>query len=111
MTALSGGLSPVVVVTGSYAEQVETEVKDLPVKIVRNNDWLEGQGSSICAGMDQLPADTGAVIFMLVDQPQVNPSPPALADRFAYEGFGTYHRSSGPGSARQPCTLRSKHLR
>jgi len=71
-TALSGGLSPVVVVTGSYAEQVEAEVKDLPVKIAHNTNWLDGQGSSIRAGMDHLPADTGAVIFMLVDQPQVN---------------------------------------
>jgi molybdenum cofactor cytidylyltransferase len=73
MTALAGGLSPVVVVTGSYADQVEAEVMDLPVKIARNNNWLDGQGSSIRAGIDQLPADTGAVIFMLVDQPQVNP--------------------------------------
>ncbi len=84
-TALEAGLSPVVVVTGSNAEQVENAVHGLPVMIARNEEWQEGQASSIRAGIrsltpvtsgvlrDPLPSGEGygAVIFLLVDQPQV----------------------------------------
>jgi molybdenum cofactor cytidylyltransferase len=91
-TALAAGLSPVVVVTGAYAEEVEAAVKDLDVQIVHNTDWQEGQASSIRAGLDSHPASPsaghpppnsteirriwgrggeGAAIFLLADQPQV----------------------------------------
>lgn len=49
--ALEAGLSPVVVVTGANAEQVESAVKDLNVKIVRNSEWKSGQASSIREGV------------------------------------------------------------
>ncbi len=49
--ALEAGLSPVTVVTGANAEQVESAVKDLDVNIVRNNEWESGQASSIRAGV------------------------------------------------------------
>lgn len=52
--ALEAGLSPVVVVTGANAEQVESAVKDLDVRIVRNNEWKSGQASSIRAGVFSL---------------------------------------------------------
>ncbi|HMR98957.1 MAG TPA: selenium cofactor biosynthesis protein YqeC [Anaerolineales bacterium] len=49
--ALEVGLSPVVVVTGANAERVESAVKDLNVKIVRNTEWKSGQASSIREGV------------------------------------------------------------
>lgn len=93
-TALAAGLSPVVVVTGAYAKEVEATVKDLDVQIVRNAEWEEGQASSIRAGLGPAPppasplaghpapnaaevrriwgrAGEGAAIFLLADQPQV----------------------------------------
>jgi len=82
-TALAADLSPVIVVTGSHAEQVEAAIMDLPVKIIRNRDWQSGQASSIQAGLSALtPAPLpprpspriGAAIFLLADQPQVTPS-------------------------------------
>ncbi len=99
-TALAAGLSPVVVVTGAKAEQVETAVNDLPVIIVRNEDWQSGQSSSIRAGLayhapphpasghPPLPSparrgkgrdgegmgEVGAAIFLLADQPQITPT-------------------------------------
>ena len=80
--ALEAGLSPVIVVTGANAEQVESAVKDLDVNIVRNNEWESGQASSIRAGTLALtPAPlplgegfAGSCIFLLVDQPQVTTS-------------------------------------
>jgi molybdenum cofactor cytidylyltransferase len=91
-TALAAGLSTVVVVTGANAERVETALNDLPVIIVRNEDWRSGQSSSIRAGLRSLPPpslrDTspksfgfgqgwegvGAAIFLLADQPQTMPA-------------------------------------
>ncbi len=52
--ALEAGLSPVIVVTGANAEQVGSAVKDLDVKIIRNNDWKSGQASSIREGVFSL---------------------------------------------------------
>jgi molybdenum cofactor cytidylyltransferase len=99
--ALTAGLSPVMVVTGSKSEQVETALTDLPVIIVHNKEWQSGQGSSIRTGLGALypslyPAaghfpirypvknrklingegmiEVGAAIFLLADQPQVTPT-------------------------------------
>ncbi len=54
-TALAAGLSPVVVVTGANADEVEAAVQDLDVIIVRNENWKEGQASSIRAGLNPHP--------------------------------------------------------
>ncbi|HET9913397.1 MAG TPA: selenium cofactor biosynthesis protein YqeC [Anaerolineales bacterium] len=82
-TALEAGLSPVIVVTGANAEQVELAVKDLDVTVIRNEEWKSGQASSIRAGVRALTpkptpitgeGNAGAAIFLLADQPQVNTS-------------------------------------
>jgi molybdenum cofactor cytidylyltransferase len=98
LIALEAGLSPVVVVTGAYAQQVEDVLINLPVKIVHNQDWRSGLSSSVRAGLSNLlqpptgngtpthpfhPAGlidmgkVGAAIFLLADQPQI----PALLIR------------------------------
>jgi molybdenum cofactor cytidylyltransferase len=88
-TALCAGLSPVVVVTGANAEQVEHALIDLDVIIVRNHDWQKGQSTSIQTGLRSLTRafsrdyslenkglmsgweGVGAAIFLLADQPQI----------------------------------------
>jgi molybdenum cofactor cytidylyltransferase len=80
--AISGGLDPVIVVTGSDAEAVEAALAGLPLQIVRNPDWPSGQASSIRAGLGPLTGTPGsagaaarrlpgAAIFLLSDMPQV----------------------------------------
>ena len=77
-TAIRAGLSPVIVVTGANAEQVEATINDLDAIIVRNKNWRSGQGSSIREGIKALVALTqkengvGGAIFLLADQPQVS---------------------------------------
>lgn len=75
-TALEAGLSPVIVITGANAEQIEEAVKGLNVTVIRNEEWQSGQGSSIKAGVRSLPPTppSGAAIFLLADQPQVTSS-------------------------------------
>ena len=76
--ALAAGLSPVVVVTGANAEQIELAVSDLNVTVVRNREWKNGQASSIREGINILTDNSslriGAAILLLVDQPQVTTS-------------------------------------
>ena len=67
--ALEAGLSPVIVVTGSNAESVTAALQDLPVHSVHNPDWQAGQSGSVKVGLQALPAETGAVVFLLADQP------------------------------------------
>jgi molybdenum cofactor cytidylyltransferase len=78
-TALDAGLSPVIVVTGSNAEQVEAVVMDLNVTIVRNQEWQSGQAGSIRAGLRAIAergarGQVGSAVFLLADQPQVTAS-------------------------------------
>jgi molybdenum cofactor cytidylyltransferase len=67
--ALEASLDPVVVVSGSAAGQVEAAVEGLAVQLVHNPDWQSGQSSSVKAGICALPAETGAAMFLLADQP------------------------------------------
>ncbi len=70
-TALQAGLWPVVIVTGSHAAEVESCLKDLPVNIIHNPNYQQGQSTSIQAGLNALPQNIGAAVFLLADQPQI----------------------------------------
>ncbi len=67
--ALQAGLAPLVVVTGAYEVQVRAAFEGLPVVFAHNPAWKSGQGSSVQAGIRQVPANCGAAIFLLGDQP------------------------------------------
>jgi molybdenum cofactor cytidylyltransferase len=69
--ALAAGLSPVVVVSGAKADQVEAALQGLPVSFAYNPAWESGQASSVKVGVQALPAEIGAAVFLLSDQPQV----------------------------------------
>lgn len=70
-TALAARLDPVVVVTGAAAAEVSAALDGLPVRIVHNVDWAQGQSSSVKAGLAAVPPQAAAAIFMVVDQPQL----------------------------------------
>ena len=77
--ALAAGLAPVQVVTGEHADAVAAALNGLPVTLVHNHAWREGQAASIRAAVAALPANTGATVFVPADQPAraagVDPSP------------------------------------
>jgi molybdenum cofactor cytidylyltransferase len=70
-TALAAGLSPLVVVTGAFQDQVAAALEGLPLQLVHNPAWESGQASSVKAGLAALPPRTGAAFFLVVDQPQL----------------------------------------
>jgi len=69
--ALQAGLNPVVVVCGAELEQIRLALADLPATAIYNPDWQEGQGSSVRVGAEAVAHSSGAILFLLVDQPQI----------------------------------------
>jgi CTP:molybdopterin cytidylyltransferase MocA len=51
---------------------VEAAVRDFPVTLVHNSDYLLGQMSSVRAGLTALSAKLDAVIVAVADQPLLN---------------------------------------
>ena len=74
--AVASVCRPILVVLGAYANQLQSEIDNLPVRSVVNERWTDGMGSSIQVGVGILntydPADrTKALVLMLCDQPYV----------------------------------------
>jgi molybdenum cofactor cytidylyltransferase len=75
-TAVASICRPILVVLGAYANQLQKEIDDLPVRSVMNERWADGIGSSIQVGVETLNTDgranlTEALVLMLCDQPYV----------------------------------------
>jgi len=56
------------VVTGFADTAVKQELSDLPVKLVRNDDWEQGMGSSIACGCQNCSEDVDGLLITLCDQ-------------------------------------------
>jgi molybdenum cofactor cytidylyltransferase len=69
--ALKSGMNPVVVVCGRDKVEIGKALSNLPVELVENPDWQEGQGTSVKLGTQAVSSRCGGVIFMLADQPQI----------------------------------------
>lgn len=74
--ALASGVSPLVVVLGSRADEIAPELDGLAVTPVINPDWEDGMGSSLQVGLRNLreTTDPEAVLVLLCDQPLVTPA-------------------------------------
>lgn len=71
-TALDARVGDVCLVTGAYAEFVEEEVRDLPLCILRNMHWEEGQSASIRLAVSHCNAHAYRWLSVLpVDMPFV----------------------------------------
>jgi len=70
-TALESLAGPVIVVVGNRAEECRAALGTRPVKIVTNEDWAEGQSTSVKAGLAAVPHTACAALFSMADQPMV----------------------------------------
>ncbi|MEY3369015.1 MAG: hypothetical protein RI973_2170 [Bacteroidota bacterium] len=71
-TVRRAGCREVAVVLGAHREKIEPLAGQLPARLVFNDRWAEGMGSSIACGMDFLQQhcpDMEAVLIVLTDQP------------------------------------------
>ena len=94
-TLLDGGCDAVTVVLGAGAEDARAHLVDLDVETVVADDWADGMGASLRAGLQALRGEPLAVVS-LVDLPDVGPpvvrrllevgADPGLLARAAYDG-------------------------
>jgi len=87
--ALAADLGEVLVVTGHRAVEVEAALAGLPVTVVPNPRWAEGQSTSVKAALERLAPTAAAVIFLACDQPFLDT---ALIDRLVE----AWRESGGP---------------
>lgn len=86
---LASALDEVFVVIGQDATEIASAISDLPVRIVLNPDAAVGQSTSVLAGLAAVtPSHPVAVMFLLGDQPEVDP---ALIDAL----IARWHESGG----------------
>ena len=71
-TALIAGLEPVIVVAGARMFEIQAALTDLPVEVIHNPAWENGQSTSVRTGIHALPERTTAAMFLLGDQPYVS---------------------------------------
>jgi len=100
-TALSAGLSPVIVVLGCQAEAARTTLGTAEVcrrrcwgavQSVMNWRWEEGLSTSVQVGLATIPPETEAAIFLQCDQPLITPDLlRALVTRFEETGAPIVH--------------------
>jgi molybdenum cofactor cytidylyltransferase len=69
LAATRSRLDRVALVVGHEAERVRAEACDLPVEIVENSRWAEGQSTSVRAGLRAVRSRADAALFLPVDQP------------------------------------------
>jgi len=69
------GLERIIVVLGFNAEEMRREIQHLPVEIVVNPDYQQGQLTSLQAAIRHLEADShcDAMLVHLVDHPYIDP--------------------------------------
>lgn len=91
-----GGCAEVYVVLGAAADEAGRLLGAGEVHVVVAEDWAEGMGASLRAGLAALPTDASAVVVSLVDLPDVTAEVvrrvlavgdgPATLARAAYDG-------------------------
>ena len=70
---LRSSLDQVILVTGHGAEEVCAAVAGLPAECIFNPDAAAGQSTSVRAGLAALSPDVESAVFILGDQPGVDP--------------------------------------
>ena len=109
-TLRDGGCARVTVVLGAEAERARSLLDGLDVTVVVADDWAEGMGASLRAGLRSLggSADTGVVVS-LVDLPDLVPEVVARVIAAAGSGPAALARASYDGKVGHPVLLGRDH--
>lgn len=71
---LASAVDEVLVVTGHFEKEVSAVIKDLPVKVVYNPRYEQGQGTSLALGVQSMDEKASAFLVLMSDQPLITPS-------------------------------------
>lgn len=66
---IQAGFDDIVVVIGSHAAKMRVALMDLPVRIVENLNWENGQSTSLATGIRAVENSSDRACLMLGDQP------------------------------------------
>lgn len=69
LQSLAAPVHQVIVVVGAHFAEVAVTLQGLPVTMVYNPDWEQGQSTSMQAGLRACAPETQATLFVLGDQP------------------------------------------
>ena len=70
--AMSSKVSTWLLVLGAAQEEIIAAIGEMPLGVVLNSRYEEGQSTSVIAAIDALPSACEAVVFLLGDQPMVS---------------------------------------
>lgn len=70
--ACDAGLDEVIVITGAYEIEVKQVLQDFPLKVIYNENWAQGQSTSVKKAVQSVSDEDQALIFLLADQPLVD---------------------------------------
>jgi molybdenum cofactor cytidylyltransferase len=70
----ASAVAEIILVLGSSAEAIRREIDAHNVRVVLNDSYLEGMGSSLKAGLSAVNPEAGAALIVLADQPFVRPA-------------------------------------
>lgn len=98
--AAGSSARPIIAVTGSDAENVETVFPGLDIRIVRNTEFRTGLSSSLIAGINAVPEDCDGAVILLGDMPNVSA---ALIDKLV--------AAFNPAEERAICVATHHHKR
>jgi len=67
------GCEPVIVVTGAYHDQIQSESYPDQVRLLHHPNWQDGMGSSLALGSEAMAhSGVDAVLILLADQPAIS---------------------------------------
>lgn len=67
-------VTEIILVLGSSAEAIRREIDALNVRVVLNESYQQGMGTSLRAGLSAVGSETQAALIVLADQPFVRPA-------------------------------------
>ena len=109
---LASRLQEIVVVLGHEAQAMAALLDGLPVTLVENPGYREGQMSSVHAGLAALGAARDGVMICLTDQPLITPADiDRLIEAFARRTRGSILVPTHAGERGNPIILADAHRR
>lgn len=109
-TLVASRVDPVTVVVGHEADRVRAALADLPVRIVENPRYREGQATSVRIGIEALPGDAPAALIALGDMPFVERETIDVLRRSYRAGRGTALAAAVDGRRGNPVLFDRRHF-
>jgi molybdenum cofactor cytidylyltransferase len=87
--AAASKADPVIVVTGHRAQEIESALTGLDVRVVHNPDYAEGLATSLKTGLAAVPESAAGALVLLADMPNISA---AVIDRLV----AAFRKRKGP---------------